>query len=229
MGTFLAIDTSSAYLSLALQARGKIFTYLDKVDNKQSENIIPQIKQLLLKAGVLVGEIDYIVYNQGPGSFTGLRIGLSIALGITFGIKALLIPIPAFYIYALQASELSTDSKVVVGLDARLNQLYLAGIDISTLEYFIQPELVNPGDIIIGPDKAVAIGSGFMLYKELMPKAFNRLSLLNPEHPDAGYLLKLANLGKFPPVAAAKADLLYLRNKVALDLDEQKHKIIHPR
>jgi len=226
MKNILAIDTSSAYLSLALQAGNTIYSYIDKVDNKQSENIIPEIQKLLAEAGIKAKNIDYIAYNQGPGSFTGLRIGLSVALGIAFGIKALLIPIPAFAIYALQAQELSGFNQVIVGLDARLNQLYFAGMDACTLEYFIQPELINPGDAIIQTGM-VAIGSGFMLYKELIPKLQDELNLLNPQYPAATYLLKIANYGKFTPVSPEKADLLYLRNKVALNLDEQKRKTNH--
>lgn len=228
----LAIDTSSAYLSLALQIDDKIYTYIDKVDNKQSENIIPQINALLIKAGIKPSEISHIAYNQGPGSFTGLRIGLSIALGIAFGINALLIPIPAFAIYAVLASELTKTQipQVLVGLDARLDQLYFAGVNTETLEYFIQPQVINPGDMMsinLDLENMLAIGSGFKQYEGLIPNKVKALllpNLLTPEYPNATYLLKLAKSGKFATVKAAQADLLYLRNKVALNLDEQKHK-----
>jgi tRNA threonylcarbamoyladenosine biosynthesis protein TsaB len=226
MKNILAIDTASAYLSLALQAEGKTYKYIQKVDNKQSENIIPQINELLVAAGIEANDINYIAYNQGPGSFTGLRIGLSVALGIAFGIKALLIPIPAFAIYALQAYELSGCSQVMVGLDARLSQLYYAGIDANSLEYFIQPELINPDAVIIKPD-TVIIGSGFTLYKKLIPKTLGEFDILDLEYPDATYLLKLADREKLTPVNPPHADLLYLRNKVALNIDEQKHKTNH--
>jgi|SRR6185437_105624 len=231
MKNILAIDTASANLSLALQVGDKIYPpYINKVDNKQSENIIPQIKELLIKAGITASELTHIAYNQGPGSFTGLRIGLSVALGIAFGINALLIPIPAFAIYALQAYELCGSSvpRVLVGLDARLNQLYFAGVNAGTFEYVIQPQLINPGDIVnmgdLDFENMLAIGYGFKQYEDLLPNVVRALLLPNliaPEYPDATYLLKLANSGKFEAVTAAHADLLYLRNKVALNLDEQ--------
>lgn len=227
----LAIDTSSTYLSLALQVGDKIYPpYIEKVDNKQSENIIPQIKELLIKACITASDLTHIAYNQGPGSFTGLRIGLSVALGMAFGINALLIPIPAFSIYALQAYELCgySVSRVLVGLDARLNQLYFAGVNAKTFEYMVQPQLINPGDIInmsnLDFENMIIIGAGFKQYADLLPKVFRELlmpNLISPEYPDATYLLKLANSGKFEAVTAAQADLLYLRNKVALNLDEQ--------
>ncbi len=223
MKNILAIDTASAYLSLALKVGDKIYKHISKVDSKQSEYIIPEIIQLISAAGITVSEVDHIAYNQGPGSFTGLRIGLSVALGISFGINALLIPIPAFAMYALQAYDLSGCERILVGLDARLNQLYFAGIDVSTLEYFIPPQLINPGDIY-AVDAEAFIGSGFTMYRDLLPKIFNDMEIIDANYPDATYLLKLATYGKFQPVTAADADLLYLRNKVALNLDEQKHK-----
>jgi tRNA threonylcarbamoyladenosine biosynthesis protein TsaB len=236
MRNILAIDTSSAYLSLALQVGEKVYPpYINKVDNKQSENIIPQIKELLTKAGITTSDLTHIAYNQGPGSFTGLRIGLSVALGIAYGINALLIPIPAFKIYSLQACGLCNASKsavsqVMVGLDARLNQLYFAGVNAETLEYFVQPQLINPGDINIinNMENMVFIGSGFKQYEDLLPNDVRELlmsNLISPEYPDATYLLKLANSGKFEAVTVTQADLLYLRNKVALDLNEQSQNL----
>ncbi|MCC2625179.1 MAG: yeaZ [Burkholderiales bacterium] len=228
MKNVLAIDTSSVYLSLALQVDEKIYKYINKVDNKQSENIIPQIKALLADAGVSARDVTHIAYNQGPGSFTGLRVGLSVAIGMAFGINALLIPIPAFAIYALQAYELMKNpecSQVLVGLDARLNQLYFAGIDAKTFAYFIQPQLINPGDInrIHNMESMLFIGSGFSQYADLLPNEVKVLlsSQIHPQYPEATYLLKLVGSGKFGQVTPAQADLLYLRDKVALNLAEQ--------
>lgn len=216
----LAIDTSSMYLSLALRVDNKIYTYIDKVDNKQSESIIPQIQFLLGDAGITVDKLDYIAYNQGPGSFTGLRIGLSVALGVAFGSKALLIPIPAFMLYALQAYDHSGCSQVLVGLDARLKQLYFAGVDAVSLEYFISPQLLNPESIELRSD-TVMIGNGFIEYRDLLINYGGNFDTITAPYPDATYLLKLATSGKFEAVTPLHADLLYLRNKVAFDLKEQ--------
>lgn len=219
----LAIDTSAAYLSLALEANEQVHQFIEKVDNKQSENIIPQISKLLAKAGIAVSELDYIAYNQGPGSFTGLRIGLSVALGIAYGAKALLVPIPSFAIYALQAYKSSGNNKILVGLDARLKELYFAGIDAKSLEYFIAPCLVKPENARIDSGMTL-IGSGFSEYASLLNHSVADLPIITADYPSAIYLLELANSGKFMPVSPSEADLSYLRNKVALNLYEQQHK-----
>lgn len=235
MENILAIDTASAYLSLALQVDGKVHKYRELVANKQTENIIPQIKCLLADAGITANELNYIAYNQGPGSFTGLRIGLAVALGMAYGIHAKLIPIPAFAIHTLQAYGLTACKYVIVGLDARLKQLYVAGINAQTLEYFIPPLITNPSELSTMGDSQsplschghtpnVFIGDGFAVYKDLLPTTSD-LEIINPEYPDATYLLKLANSGKFAPVTALLADLFYLRNKVALSIDEREQKL----
>ena len=72
----LAIDTSSEYLSLALEVNGLKFSSLDKVLNKQSHYIIEKINALVTNAGIKISDINLIAYIEGPGSFTGLRVGL---------------------------------------------------------------------------------------------------------------------------------------------------------
>lgn len=223
MKNILAIDTSASYLSLALEANNQVYYFVDKVDNKQSQHIIPQIDALCNEAKIKIDQIDHIAYNQGPGSFTGLRIGLSVAMGIAFGITAQLIPIPAFAIYALQAYRHFNCKQVLVGIDARLNQVYLAGLTMPEGKYFLEPELVDPKDIPINFNIPV-IGSGFLEYAKQISSGGEPLDL---EYPDARYMLELVKIGNFVAISPSQADLLYLRNKVALNLNEQQEQNAH--
>ena len=74
----LAIDTSSEYLALALEVDGTRFYLIDKVLNKQSHYIIDKINSLVMTSGIKLSQINLIAYIEGPGSFTGLRVGLSV-------------------------------------------------------------------------------------------------------------------------------------------------------
>ena len=218
MSNILAIDTSGQHLSVALLAQGKTFSTLENVGNKQSHYLIKTIDSLLTSAGIEAQAIDLIAYVEGPGSFTGLRVGLSVALGISLGSSAKLIAIPTFALYA-KASEYSGD--VVVGIDARLGQLYLAGINAKTLDYFMMPEVVNPEHVeVIKPCKL--IGDGFNVYKDQLNHILTNYELLNDAYPNAKYMLDIVALDKYPQVSAADANLAYIRNKVALTLDEQR-------
>jgi len=81
----LAIDTSSETISIALRADNKILTVSLKIGLKHSETLLPWIDRLLKEAGIDAQSLSLVVCSVGPGSFTGLRIGLSTAKGIVMG------------------------------------------------------------------------------------------------------------------------------------------------
>ena len=64
----LAIDTSTSYLSLALQTDGQIVSFHEDVGTKQSDLILPQIRVLFEQAGITAADLGVIVYAQGPGT-----------------------------------------------------------------------------------------------------------------------------------------------------------------
>lgn len=224
MTNTLAIDTSTEYLSLGIAVAGHYFCFQELVGNKQSEHIINAIKQLLQQAKIEISQIDIIAYVEGPGSFTGLRIGLSVAMGLAFGINAQLVAIPAFALYAKAASIKSIrSSDIVVGIDARLNQIYLAGINATTLDYFIEPQLVNPSDINIDRIYHI-VGNGFTVYHNQLNNTLRQCPLVEINYPAAQYLLEIVELNKYPLIQPTNAGLMYLRNKVALNQIEQQLK-----
>lgn len=221
----LAIDTSSEYLSIALQSEHKRSYILEKIGNKHTEFALDKVAQILEEHAITIEDINLIAYNQGPGSFTGLRIGLSLAIGISLGLDIKLVPIPAFAIFAMAAkSRFGIAGNILVGLDARLNQLYLAGINVDTWGYFLNPELIDP-DKINYVENITLIGNGFNAYIDLLQKPLQQKVLDSTynfdTHPNALNMIDLALTGIYKEVEAEHADLLYLRNKIALNLAEQ--------
>lgn len=214
----LAIDTSSEYLSLALSANGQRYHILEQVGNKQSKYIIEKIDTILNMAKISSADLNLIAYIEGPGSFTSLRVGLSVALGISFGVNAKLVAIPTFALYA-KASGIN--GKVLIGIDARLNQIYLAGIDTATYDYFIEPQVIDPDQITLDSD-CVLIGNGFSVYKELLTKKIQSLKWIDIAYPKAESMLDLLELNKYSAIPPSSANLVYLRNKVAMSLEEQR-------
>ena len=79
----LAIDTTSDVLSLALLQRGRpAGSCFDAIGRRTTQEILPRIGALLEAAGLEPAELDVLVVARGPGSFTGTRIGLAVALTI---------------------------------------------------------------------------------------------------------------------------------------------------
>ena len=218
-GNILAIDTSNEYLSLALEVAGQRYSFLAKVGNAQSQHIIKEIDTLLKQGGIVPSQLDLIAYVAGPGSFTGLRVGLAVAMGIAFGCKARLVPIPSFAVYARAAFD-QIQGRLVVGIDARLNQIYLAGINTFDLEYFIQPQVIDPEQIQVEGIFALT-GNGFNVYHTRLNSDLRNYPVLALDYPSALYMLDIVRLNKYQPLEVHGANLLYLRNKVAKKLTEQ--------
>lgn len=83
--TLLAVDSACGPCSAALQAGGNILAYAREEQNsKQSSLLVPMVESVMKQAGLSYRDVDAIVSTVGPGSFTGLRIGLAAAIGIGF-------------------------------------------------------------------------------------------------------------------------------------------------
>lgn len=221
----LALDTSSEYLSIALHTVNKRSYILEKIGNKHTEFALGKIAQILKEHEIAVEDLNLIAYNQGPGSFTGLRIGLSLAIGIALGLEIKLVPIPAFAIFAHAAkTKFNISGNVLVGLDARLGQLYVAGINVDTWEYFLSPEVIDPGKINCA-ENVKLVGDGFQAYLDLLQEPLQEVAKNTKydleSHPNGLNMIDLALTGVYPAVEVEKADLLYLRNKIALNIAEQ--------
>ena len=80
MPIILALDTSNFTLSIALSKNNQIIgNYQNQQNFTQAEQSIIQIENLLKKTNISYQEIDYLAITNGPGSFTGIRVGLTIA------------------------------------------------------------------------------------------------------------------------------------------------------
>ena len=119
-GIVLALDTAAPRLQLALLlADGSVDVSVDEMATGQAEAIFGRIAQLLGRNGVGYADLSRVVTTTGPGSFTGLRIGLSAARGI-----GLARTIPVIGVPSLLALSLSVAGPSTVLLDARRGEAY---------------------------------------------------------------------------------------------------------
>ncbi|MGB9380802.1 MAG: tRNA (adenosine(37)-N6)-threonylcarbamoyltransferase complex dimerization subunit type 1 TsaB [Candidatus Binatus sp.] len=125
----LGLDTSTSIASLALIAHGKVAASLERSATSHGAALPSAIDELVGAAGLSIHDVGAIAVGTGPGSFTGLRIGLSYAKGIAMASGCALVGIPSFDAMALSALERhNTDEGrlVCVVVDARKGEVYAA-------------------------------------------------------------------------------------------------------
>jgi tRNA threonylcarbamoyladenosine biosynthesis protein TsaB len=117
----LAIDTAAPRLQLALlDAGGRLETLSEDMATGQAERLFPALAELLARAGGAYADLDRIAVTTGPGSFTGLRIGLSAARGLGLALGLPVLGIPSLLALSLGAPA----GPVAVLLDARRDEAY---------------------------------------------------------------------------------------------------------
>lgn len=120
----LAWDTSTSNFSLALSINGVICEDNALLGNSLSERIIPHIEKFLKKHNVALQQLDGIAVGIGPGSFTGLRIGLAAAKGLAMALNKPLVGVSSLDILAMNAQGLG--EKVCCVVDAKRGKVYAA-------------------------------------------------------------------------------------------------------
>ena len=125
----LGLDTSTSIASLALIAGGKVAASIARPATSHGAALPGAVDEILGAAGLTLGEVGAIAVGIGPGSFTGLRIGLSYAKGIAMASGCALVGIPSFDAMALSALErnnIETGRLICVVGDARKGEVYAA-------------------------------------------------------------------------------------------------------
>lgn len=119
----LAIDTSTNYLSLALMKDGKIIgKFHRRSDMRHSSLLVPMIDKLLKKSGSKIKDIDAFCISVGPGSFTGLRIGVTTVKGLSYCLKKPIVAVPTLDVIAANVKNFS--GVICPVLNARKNKVY---------------------------------------------------------------------------------------------------------
>lgn len=110
----LAIDTATDWVGLALHDGGAILAEFGwRSRRRQTVELAPAVTQLWARTGISAVDLNAIAVAIGPGSYTGLRVGLALAKGIALGQKLPLIGVPTLDIVAAAVARLDTDLLVV--------------------------------------------------------------------------------------------------------------------
>ena len=214
----LAFDTCLGALSLAVRWRGGGGEWLMRhaYEARQSghaERLMPMMSEVMQAAGLAFGDIDRIAVTVGPGSFTGVRVGVAAARGLALATGAVTVGATSLAVMAHQADErlgsARGDRLLAVAVDARRGSVYFQ-LFTAAREELGPPRLLAADDAAscIGPRPAIIVGSGAAVVAGAVAAAGGRAeAALDELQPDAR---SLAVLAADLPVAAPLQPL-YLR------------------
>ena len=225
----LALDTCTEMCSAALQINGHIIEMAELTQRGHSEKILAMLDELFAQQQTNLKQIDAIAFGRGPGSFTGVRVGVGVAQGIAFARQLPVAPVSSLAAVAQQAIDRFNVDYIAVAMDARMGEIYAAHFKqeqgnavLLDQEQVCPPTQFQPFN---KQQKWFAAGTGWAEYDSTLTMNFSdcldgKESAL---YPQASAMIKLAQVmaENNGLVAAEQAIPVYLRDNVAKKKREQ--------
>lgn len=171
----LAIDTATESCSAALWVDGRLYHREAKQPRLHAELILPFIDELLQEAQIGKNKIQGIVVGQGPGAFTGVRIGIAVAQALALALDIPVVSVSNLKTLAYVVSQsvnLKPSQTVLVATDARMNEVYWSRYSLNDGKITdIDTEYVSAAADVNLMDVDFYIGNGFGVYPELIQYA----------------------------------------------------------
>ncbi len=192
----LAIESSTSVCSVVLAENAEIITSREVKDGYQHARLLTRfIEEMLHETGLRGKDIGAVAVSRGPGSYTGLRIGVSAAKGICFAFNIPFVAVSALYAMALQVqSQCNPGDFVIPMIDARRMEVYreIYNHNIHLIQP-VEPVIVDAGtfDSFADSGKVIIIGDGIAKFHDTFTLSQN--IILKPEiFPQARFLLEPA-------------------------------------
>ncbi|MCH6201433.1 tRNA (adenosine(37)-N6)-threonylcarbamoyltransferase complex dimerization subunit type 1 TsaB [Aquiflexum sp. LQ15W] len=213
MALILSIESATSICSVALHREGKLLrlSELDQ-ENTHAKQLMLLVEGMFNESGLKPSDLSAVAISSGPGSYTGLRIGVSVAKGLAFAFNIPLIAVDTLEALAFQAFPLSGLNDFVIPLlDARRMEVYTSifGFDGKLIEsshpleiegnpflnylntskvFFLGDGLKKLLDIldhensIFLPNLNSASSIGFLAYKKFINKSFEDIAYFEPNY-----------------------------------------------
>jgi len=225
----LALDASTEACSVALTFNGKIYSRFELCPQSHSMLLLPMVDEVLKEANCHLTDLDGLVFGQGPGSFTGVRIGIGVAQGLAFSANLPLVGVSTLQTMAQVAFEQHQQTRVIAAIDARMSEVYngFYQLDAQNImqpliaESVTAPELLQEHLQVLLAEQnitqAYGVGTGWQAYED-------KLSALkvNQGEPivlfptaETMLIIALAKFKKGETVNAENAQPVYVRDTVS--------------
>lgn len=192
MSFILNIETATKNCSVAIAKDGETIICKEIADEGYShaEKLHVFIEEIIAESGISVHDLVAVAVSQGPGSYTGLRIGVSAAKGLCFALNIPLIAVDTLQTLASQAKV--SDGKIIPMLDARRMEVYSAIFcpDLKT-ERSIQAEVIDENSFNDFTETLYFVGDCAEKCKTVLTKE-NFVFLEDVKYPSAGAMSKIS-------------------------------------
>ncbi|WP_025247681.1 tRNA (adenosine(37)-N6)-threonylcarbamoyltransferase complex dimerization subunit type 1 TsaB [Mannheimia varigena] len=220
MTTILALDTATEACSVALLHNGKISTLDEISPRSHTQRILPMVDELLTQANIQIKDVNYLVFGRGPGSFTGVRVGVSVAQGLAMGANLPVVAVSNLKAMAEEAYQKLGAEKVIALIDARMNEVYFAQFERNGEQWneVVVEQVCSPEKAISQfqiSENMIVVGTGWAAYSQFseqnLPLVVSEITL-----PSAEYMLSIAQeeITKGNVQSALEIEPVYLRNEV---------------
>lgn len=178
----LAVDTTHGSCSVAVLIDERITAQVTDPENgKQAERLISIIEECLLESQIAYTDLDAIAVNVGPGSFTGVRIGMAAVNGLNLVNKTPLIAVSSLEAVAYPIFKEQQARKTLVALDAKRGQLYCQLFD-ENMNELSQASLLTYEDAANSAPKSkfILTGNGASLIENQLKAYDSDFKTINP-------------------------------------------------
>ncbi|PSV28877.1 MULTISPECIES: tRNA (adenosine(37)-N6)-threonylcarbamoyltransferase complex dimerization subunit type 1 TsaB [unclassified Photobacterium] len=219
----LAVDTATENCSVALLMGDEVISRCEYAPREHTTKILPMVDTVLAEAGIKLNQLDALAYGQGPGSFTGVRIGIGIAQGLAFGADLPMVGVSTLAAMAQGTYRVHQADNVLSAIDARMGEIYWGQyqrkID-GDWQIIGAEQVIVPDALVESVQTETGIwltaGTAWEVYADTLAKLpfeMQQGSVLYPDSQDMVHLAKFA-FARGESVSAEVASPVYLRDTV---------------
>lgn len=219
----LAIDTATEACSVALWNNGEVQALFELCPREHTQRILPMVQQVLADSGLSLQQLDALAFGRGPGSFTGVRIGIGIGQGLALGADLPMIGVSTLQTMAQGAFRLTGASRVLAAIDARMGEVYWGEFERNDEGHW----LGEATEAVMTPEQALVraqllsgtwatVGTGWQTYPDLIGDSGVVLvdGKITLPHAEDMLPLALSAWMSGQGVSVENAEPVYLRNEV---------------
>jgi len=230
MTKILAIETCSESCSVALFYKGEQQQKISTEPRGHADAVLPMVDELLQQAAISLKNLDVIAFTRGPGAFTGVRIGTSVAQGLALASDLPLIAVSSLAVLAQGSYRETSIKHCLAALDARMSEVYFGVYQLNKAGLMLSAEedqVAKPDNVLLKEEKKLlssskswqTAGAGWVNYNDALQERFRLWNLLEQKHfpyPQAQDLITQAKwyYQNDQLIDPAQAIPVYVRDKV---------------